>query len=282
MTDQNTSAAQAVRAEEPQNQPLPQTLADSAFAAPKTPEAPQPQPKIEITPENMSDELFAAVRRGDVERTRELLNYNADGAGSDANGPSTIVATATEHQKEVAQEQALHRDPQLQAHRDRGMTLLMVAAAGGNIEVAKLLLNAMDRGALENEDGLAASEVARARGDFGLAELLMQRFRQKEANEEVAREEAAEAKAQDNKEMDETAKAIFGGAPDAAPAVEAPAPEAPRGIMHRMSKFFGLSKYFGNGPAADGPAPDVAAAPQRGNLVMNFLQSFRPKPPGMS
>lgn len=276
-TDDQANQAATVT---PENRP--QTPAESAFAAPRTdtpanapaPEAP-PKPKYEITPENMSDELFLAVRRGEVEKVRALLNQGADVNTPESNGTTVLMTTVIENQKEIAQEILIRNDVNLNAQDDRGMTALMLAAAHNNIELAKILLNSMSSTSLENLEGDTADDIARARGNYALAELIVQRQRQRQANEEFAKEEAALHKDREAEDADKTAKAIFGDGTET-PKIEIAPEPVPAGFMHRMSKFFGLSKFFGPNAAAPELAPGPAPIPVRGGLVMNFLKHFRP------
>lgn len=93
--------------------------------------------------ENLKDELFAAVKRGDVERVREILVRQPD-----------LVKARTE---------------------DGGSTPLHIAAASGQLEVAKeLLARGADVAARDSFDRATPLHLAADRGDLAMARLLVE------------------------------------------------------------------------------------------------------------
>jgi len=250
------------------------TPAASAFAAPKA----GLLNKAEINKDEMSDELFAAVRAGDVTRARELMRDGADINRAEPNGTTLLMVAVTEQQKEIAQDLLARKELRLDAQDDIGMTALMLASANGNIEIAKLLLDSMSSTTLMNMDGDTADDIARARGNFALAELIVQKQRQRQALEEAYHEKSHKIAEQEAAAEGRILRAIFGGAREPERVdffADQEQQQAPVTLMGRMSKYFGLSKFFGNTPE-NAPAPDAAPALSKGAQVMNFFKKFSP------
>lgn len=225
-----------------------------------------------VPDDNLSDELFAAVRRGDVERVKELLDEGADVNEPEPNGMTVLMVAASENQNAVVQELLARKEINVDAQDDLGMTALMLAAAGNNITVAKLLLNAMAGDELLNSDSEAADDIARARGNFALADLIVQRqnMRKVQQAEELKLEEASI-----RREGEALIRAVEFAGDREKPQPENDIEPATTGVLQRMSKFFGFSKFMTPAAeAADTPAATIEAP--KPNLVMSFLKRFSP------
>ncbi|MDE1151324.1 MAG: ankyrin repeat domain-containing protein [Micavibrio sp.] len=255
------------------------TPAASAFTAL------QPAPKggllnnAEISKDEMSDELFAAVRAGNVTRARELMRDGADINRPEPNGTTLLMVAVTEQQKDIAQDLLARKDLRLDGQDDLGMTALMLASTNGNIELAKLLLDAMASTELMNMEGDTADDIARARGNFALAELIVQKQRQRQAVEDAYQHKAHKIAEREAEAEGRALRAIFGGEREPEKvdlfAASSPSEEAPVTLMGRMSKFFGISKFFGNS-AENAPAPNAAPGLSAGTQVLNFIKKFSP------
>ena len=235
----------------------------------------------------MSDELFAAVRRGDVDRVRELASSGGDVNARLPDGTTLLMVAAQEKQNEVASVLLASKELLPGLTNDAGLTALVISQTNGNLQLAKLILNKMQANELLMMDGNMGDEMARERGDYALAEIIGQKQRDQaaiaeEADAKVERIQAREA------EEESDALAKMATPLKAAPLVEAD-DEAPKTIVGKVSKFFNhqmsqFSKFFGNKQAADAPAlADAApsAAPQ-GNAMMNFIKRHMGGPSGPS
>ncbi len=221
-----------------------------------------------VQDDNLSDELFAAVRRGDVQRVKELLDEGADANEPEPNGMTVLMVAVAENQNAVAQELIARKELNLDAQDDLGMTALMLAAAGNNITVAKLLLNAMAGDDLLNADNDSADDVARARGNFALANMIVQRQNQRKAREE---ETLKQEEAGIRREGEYLLHAVEAAKPE--PEVVNEAISAT--VLQRVSKFLGFSKFM-QPPANDSAAEPAAAPAPKPNMVMNLLRRFTP------
>jgi len=88
------------------------------------------------------EDLPSAIRRGDVAAVRSLLAGGADVDARDAEGWTPLALAARKGDAALV-EAVLERHPDLERQQgERGLTALHVAAEGGHVEAAKLLLAA--------------------------------------------------------------------------------------------------------------------------------------------
>ena len=130
--------------------------------------------ELEITADEMSDELFAAVARGDTDTVARLT-----GGASKFAGPGMLLSKAQENRD--TQKQPDYTDADLGGWQDAGMTQMMMYRTGGNAQLAKLLLSQLQTNYLLSIGGVMADEMARDMGNHNLSEFLRQMQREEAA-----------------------------------------------------------------------------------------------------
>ncbi len=163
----------------------------SAFAALKTQELDSVEEfsaSESVPMSRFSDELFSAVKNGNTVKVRELLDIDDTETQTDTPGMAALMEAVQEHKEEKVVEE-LMRISRMSGQQDLTMAALMLAAAGGNPEVARELLNKIDGEELVNAGTELALETARERGDFATVALIEQRVRSMEFNEKARHEQ---------------------------------------------------------------------------------------------
>lgn len=126
------------------------------------------------TPENLSEDLFSAVREGKVDAVRDLLDRGADPDSREDDGSTPLMQAARENYEKIVDVLiAGGANPLLKSNA--GLTAQMFAEAGGNVELAKLLAEKYGDSDAVNESTPGAVEAARARGDYSLAAMIEQK-----------------------------------------------------------------------------------------------------------
>lgn len=205
--------------------------------------------KMTATPEKLGEDLFTAIREGDVDAVRELIREGARPDSRDAEGVTALMYAARENYEkmvDVLLEEGA--DPLLKS--DKGLTALMYAASGGNLEVAKLIVqNYADRG-VTDESSPDAAELAREKGHYALAALIEQK-RQAHLFNRIAKQRK---KAQEKKEAEKRHD------------IESPVTEGLFSAIAGITLLAGLSKvatrfqsFFAGGEAVAAAAESVAA-----------------------
>jgi hypothetical protein len=264
--------------------------AKSSFIADTAKETPQ-APGTSNAHAEMSDEIFAAVARGDIARVRALLETSPGLKDSrDARGNTPLLIAAREHRTEIGQLLLLKQaDPD--AQNDIGMTALMFAATNGNALLTETLLEAEADMLLANADDEMADDIARQHGNFALAARIEQRQRLlQQSREQPHCEEEAQLE-----EKNEHVNALAGtGREDIDAALDSSAGwhvptraslsmgfmkgvNRVAGILH-LSKFLRPAQQDGAAPKAPAPknekSESVLKAPRA--AMNNFMRHFRP------
>lgn len=229
----------------------------------------------EITQDEMHDEMFAALRRGDVETVRGMASAGRMQA-KPAEGITALVSGAQEKRDEIAQAQAAH-DRLDTPYNDAGLGAILLFQTGGNAQLAKLLLAKLHTNYLMRLDGVMADEMAREMGSFALSEQLRQFQREKAAAIDEA-EVIHTLSAQHHHSVSDAFVATFGRRTE-----EKPVPLAVENssFLGRCCKRLGLSKLFGFASAKEEEAPApvaLAVEPEQGitHAVMGFVKRFSP------
>jgi hypothetical protein len=147
-----------------------------------------------ITPrEELSDEAFAAVARGDVLKLKSLLKPDSglDPAAKDPEGVSlldraverfTLFQNAVEQNETERQQDELVRKVDPEERADAGLAALMLASANGNVEVAQMVLDEMVDDELDDDDDDVAEEIALEHGNMSVYYAVMARKQRKDFN----------------------------------------------------------------------------------------------------
>lgn len=165
----------------------------------------------EITQDEMTDELFAAVKRGDLNMVQGLTQNGKKNTGAKrANGVTLLIAAAQDRKDDIARELMTYKGVDLGAMTDAGVTAAMLFQTNGNVELARMLIAKLSTNTLLAMDGVNADEVARSMGAHGLSETIKQAQR-----DEVAVKEEAEhfelAHGSKSNSLSATIRSWFGG-----------------------------------------------------------------------
>jgi hypothetical protein len=133
--------------------------------------------------DELGDEAFSAVQRGDVLRFHELLDQGLDINQKDDKGYTLLMYAVRTNHTEIARE-ILLREVDPEARCDAGMSALMLAAAGGNVEIAKMLLDNIEDPELAMGDGEVAEQLALKNGNYEVLEVIRARRRREHFNKE--------------------------------------------------------------------------------------------------
>lgn len=138
-----------------------------------------------LTQDSLSEDMFAAVRTGQISRLRTLLAMGGNPDAKNAEGYG-ILLYAVKEKYEDAVEALLGSGANPNMKGPGGITSLMLAAAGGNFAVAKLLIaNYVDISDI-NDGGEDAIAIARREGRYDLVALLEQQKNIESYNKQVA------------------------------------------------------------------------------------------------
>jgi hypothetical protein len=243
------------------------------------------------TNEKLSDEAFAAVKRGDLTRIRELLDLGLDVNVRDDKGFTLLMHAAQENETEIGKD-LLIRQADPDARNDAGLTAMMLASTGGNVEIAKVLLDEMEDDA--DSDEICAT-LAMQHGHMSIVHLIEERRRRAEFN--AASEDAKKHSRKHSKHrlaeagyhgLDDAcakdAESVFASweKGDAEKALEEKAPEET--ALQHAAHFIGnlchsagerWSRFWHHGQAADAQAckvDDPAATPPAQPTVLTPTQ----------
>ncbi|MBI1215077.1 MAG: hypothetical protein GC185_04565 [Alphaproteobacteria bacterium] len=215
--------------------------AKSDFITEKTAKQDDPKiaPSINAFPQELSDEMFAAIENGDTVRVQELLEeYPGIENVRDETGKTPLIEAAEENREEAARLLLLKTaDPD--AQNDFGMTALMYTATNGNVAMTEMLLEANADALLMNSNDELADDVARRRGNFALAARIVQR-------QEMLRHQREEEQAQElaeEKRLEEDIAVLFMAKKEADIASDFAESSASR-FMHRMADALHLSQFI--------------------------------------
>jgi len=120
----------------------------------------------ELTP------LALAAEAGHAEIVRILLSA---GASPDLGGATTPLEAAVVGGHHEVVEALMRHDVDVNKAVEEGFTPLMTAAATGDLELVRILLNAGARSRAKNDDGDTAITLAEDAGHFGVAVVLRAR-----------------------------------------------------------------------------------------------------------
>lgn len=271
------------------------------------PEAPKPETEIpnatggidyskekEITQDEMTDELFAAVKRGDLNMVQGLTqNGKKNTSVKRANGVTLLIAAAQDQKDHIARELMTYKGVDLGAMTDAGVTAAMLFQANGNVELARMLIAKLSTNTLLAMDGVNGDEVARSMGAHGLSETIKQAQRDEVAVKEEAEHFELEHGSKSNS-LSATIRGWFGG--DKEPSEITPLPMAdmgekpenaaiapdPASFTSKFTKYISgiSSRFFGPKNEVD----TLAAAPAEvkpsplttQGAVQNFLKRLGP------
>jgi hypothetical protein len=198
--------------------------ADTATA---TDTAPKPETEIpnaaggidyskekEITQDEMTDELFAAVKRGDLNTVQGLTQNGKKNTGvKRANGVTLLIAAAQDQKDHIARELMTYKGVDLGAMTDAGVTAAMLFQTNGNVELARMLIAKLSTNNLLAMGGVNGDEVARSMGAHGLSETIKQAQRDDVAVKEEAAHQELEHGEKGNS-ISATIRGWFGGGED--------------------------------------------------------------------
>ncbi len=122
---------------------------------------------------NLSEDVFALARSGDVQNLTEFLNADLEHDINQKNhkGYSSLMISVYNGNYEASQ-LLLERGADPNSTDLSGNTILMGAAFKGDVELIKLLLNRGARKDLKNHDGLTAEQWASAFGRHNVLSIL--------------------------------------------------------------------------------------------------------------
>lgn len=248
----------------------------------------------EITQDEMTDELFAAVKRGDLNMVQGLTQNGRKNTGvKRANGVTLLIAAAQDRKDDIARELMTYKGVDLGAMTDAGVTAAMLFQTNGNVELARMLIAKLSTNNLLAIDGVNGDEVARSMGAHGLSETIKQAQRDEVAVKEEAEHQELEHGDKGNS-ISATIRGWFGGGEDkggieiapleaAKPAETLAADEAtPSTFTSKFTKYISgiSSRFFGPkteidtlaaAPAEVKPSPLTAQA-----AVQGFLKRLGP------
>ena len=165
----------------------------------------------EITQDEMTDELFAAVKRGDLNMVQGLTQNGKKNTGvKRANGVTLLIAAAQDRKDDIARELMTYKGVDLGAMTDAGVTAAMLFQTNGNVELARMLIAKLSTNSLLAMGGVNGDEVARSMGAHGLSETIKQAQRDDVAVKEEAAHQESEHGSKSNS-LSATIRGWFGG-----------------------------------------------------------------------
>lgn len=222
------------------------------------------QNELEITADEMSDDLFAAVQRGDTAEVAKLT-----GGASKFAGPGMLLAKAQENRD--TQNEPDYTQADLGGWQDAGMTQMMMYRTGGNEHLAKLLLSQLQTNYLLSLGGVMADEMARHMGNHNLSEFLRQMQR-----DEADRVEAASSL---SRHFNDGRDFLIGFS-----YLEATIPDSqePLGLSAKEDKGFFqscadcITGFFNSASSNKPMALEIVPVPTIGSAVRSLVQRFTP------
>lgn len=242
----------------------------------------------EITQDEMTDELFAAVKRGDLNMVQGLTQNGKKNTGvKRANGVTLLIAAAQERKDDIARELMTYKGVDLGAMTDAGVTAAMLFQTNGNVELARMLIAKLSTNTLLAMDGVNGDEVARSMGAHGLSETIKQAQRDEVAVKEEA-EHFEEEHGSKSNSLSATLRSWFGGKEEAemtilplAPTEEKTAAVTepdPSSFSSKFTKYISgiSSRFFGPKEPETmslSAKPDLSPSPLTSQgAVQNFLK----------
>jgi hypothetical protein len=246
----------------------------------------------EITQDEMTDELFAAVKRGDLNMVQGLTQNGKKNTGvKRANGVTLLIAAAQDRKDDIARELMTYKGVDLGAMTDAGVTAAMLFQTNGNVELARMLIAKLSTNTLLAMDGVNGDEMARSMGAHGLSETIKQAQRDEVAVKEEAEHQELEHGSKSNS-LSATIRGWFGGdekeiialpmAEMEKPAAAVSADAEPTTFTSKFTKYItGISsRFFGpKEPEAMSLSakPDLQPSPlTTQGAVQNFLKRLGP------
>lgn len=165
--------------------------------------------RIIVPEQSLSDDAFAAVKRGDALRLKSLLDSGLDVNVRDEQGFTLLMRATQEGATEMAQDLLIRQvDPM--ARSDAGLTALMLAATNGNVEIAQLLLDEIEDTDLDADDDIVAEELALEHGNMSVFFAIQAKKRRAEFNKVALDEnENKREKVKEKKACEEPRESIF-------------------------------------------------------------------------
>jgi uncharacterized protein len=121
--------------------------------------------------------LFTAVTFHDPSKAKQLIEDGADIEAKDEHGMTALIIACSKGNLDIAR-LLIEKGAKVNSTGADGTTPLMATAGSGivySVEIAKLLLEKGAEVAAQNKDGKTAMNVAGAKGDKKLADLLLER-----------------------------------------------------------------------------------------------------------
>jgi len=143
--------------------------------------------ELEITQDEMTDELFAAMKRGDDDMVLGITTGVGRRAHS-AMGMGAQLLTSHAQETKTRNDRTRSRRSRFGNPFGSGQLAALLAMTNGNEELAQLLLAKLNANTLLVMDGVYADDIAREMGVHGLSE----NIRQIQREETVRQNEAAE------------------------------------------------------------------------------------------
>lgn len=268
---------------------------DAAIETPeaKTDPAMLETARIVVPREELSDDAYAAVKRGDAVVLKELLTKdNAGDTRTEDNAFKDLTRATQEGETEEAHERILREvDPSGRA--DAGLAEKVLNEAGGNVAVAQALMQEIEDDG-EDPDEEIAEENALQRGKASMFYTILQRRKSREFNAAAEDDYADERKPDYEKKegaftwFTESAHAISETVKNDAQAVAAAFKRASASSRQALEAAMAFCSTFFHFKVDLGTAPDPAAkqaaqevdqvAAQTEQAIVKILAP-EPKPP---
>ncbi|MDR4504812.1 MAG: ankyrin repeat domain-containing protein [Candidatus Scalindua sp.] len=126
-------------------------------------------------------DIIAVVKKGDVERVKELLAWGADRNKTDRKGWFPLMFAAFAGHEEIVAV-LINSGVQINTKATDGSTALMAATLQGHYSIVKLLLEKGADKTVENNSGATALDIARQKGYDEIAGLLTIKLRSTYSN----------------------------------------------------------------------------------------------------
>ena len=168
----------------------------------------------EITEDEMTDELFAAVKRGDETKAIGLTTSRNPRRSNRMSTGAMQIASKAHDIKQAMESEGTVRGF---AYGDIGITAALLAQTNGNVALAKLLYAQLKTNDLQQMGGMHADDMAREIGAYGLSQSIQQVQRE----DAIIAEATAEAATQ-SKFAGMWSKLFGGDAAEASPIVVSP------------------------------------------------------------
>ncbi len=212
----------------------------------------------QISQDEMTDELFAAFKRGDDQTVFGITTGTSKRPTSRVSAGAQVLAAQAQ---EMKFSKPATRSSKRRTFSDGGMMAALMAQTNGNEDLAQLLLAKLQSNTLMTMDGTYGDDMAREMGAYGLSENIRQVQRAEAVREDALEEQHIIGEKPENKSI---WSAWFGpkeGKMDTIDIVAPTEPEKTPGMISKFackfSKATGLSKVFGM--FSNGDAEPVAS-----------------------